>query len=62
MHRPKGIQKGFVRADTILNQYQLFLIFRGIQGNKVLDRSLFHGVLLTQILADISLSVPSVLT
>ena len=62
MRSPKGIQKGFVRADTILNQYQLFLIFRGIQGNKVLDRSLFHGVLLTQILADISLSVPSVLT
>lgn len=36
---PKGIQKGFVRADTVLDQYQFFLIFRGVQGNKVLDRS-----------------------
>ena len=62
MRRPVGIQKGFVCADTVLDQYQFFLIFWGVQGNKVLDRSLFHGVLLTQILADISLSVPSVLT
>ena len=45
MRRPKGIQKGFVRADTILNQYQLFLIFWGVQGNKVLYFSFFHGVL-----------------
>ena len=58
MRSPKGIQKGFVRADTVLNQYQFFLIFWGVQGNKVLDRSLFHGVLLTQIPAGISLSVP----
>ena len=41
MRRPEGIQKGFVRADTVLNQYQFFLIFWGVQGNKVLDRSLF---------------------
>ena len=40
MRRPVGIQKGFVRADTVLNQYQFFLIFWGVQGNKVLDRSL----------------------
>ena len=59
MRRPEGVQKGFVRADTVLDQYQFFLIFRGVQGDKVLDRSLFHGVLLTQILDGISLSVPS---
>ena len=41
MRRPVGIQKGFVRADTVLNQYQFFLIFWGVQGNKVLDRFSF---------------------
>lgn len=41
MRRPVGIQKGFVCADTVLDQYQFFLIFRGVQGNKVLDFSFF---------------------
>ena len=58
MRRPESIQKGFVRAGTALDQHQLFPIFLGVQGNKVLDRSLFHDVLLTQIPAGISLSVP----
>ena len=41
MCRPVGIQKGFVCADTVLNQYQFFLIFWGVQGNKVFDFSFF---------------------
>ena len=57
MRRPESIQKGLVRAGAALDQHQLFLIFRGVQGNKVLDFSLFHGVLLTQIPAGISLSI-----
>ena len=45
MRRPEGVQKGFVRAGAALDQYQLFLIFRGVQGNKVFDFSFFHVVL-----------------
>ena len=45
MRCPESIQKSLVCAGAALDQYQLFLIFQGIQGNKVPDFSLFHGVL-----------------
>ena len=50
MHRPEGIQKSFIRADTVLNQYQLFLIFRAYRAIKSLTVLFFMAFSLSGLL------------